>query len=78
MQFTCVGKGPLAQVTLDLLDFTSGTKARSIIHFSSQSKSTAAPPAAEIREATHAQFETFDQLYNTVTEKFISRVIESE
>lgn len=33
MTYSCVGVGPSAQVVVDLIDFCSGSKARSLIYF---------------------------------------------
>jgi hypothetical protein len=81
MTYSCVGLGPSAQVIVDLVDFTAGTKARSLIYFKSipEAPSSAPKPCFDIQEAASGNdFDSFDSLYNAVTEKMITRVIDNE
>lgn len=78
MNYHCVGKGPNSQIIVDLVDFVTKGKSRSLIYLqiipnTKMSESTPSQAVSHDVKALSCQqmYTSFDQMYNKVTETFI-------
>ena len=74
---------------VDMIDFVGDSKTRSLIYFKTASEfnsseqkqrsGQASPSNFDVHDTVStSEYDTFDQLYNLVTERMIAQVIETE